>query len=205
MAVSGVGLLPVGMLVHAVRAPTLTKVVGEDAVAAPGSGAIDAGEFGAVPAVAAFEVIDSAFGSGPPFDLVAEGSPVFKFAAGGAGFTPARDRRTAHAECVQIAFNRYLAVAAVGGDRAGCVSGAAGDPFDRQGQLRSVCGVPDLDGVVEDDSVGIVDDLCFVAELDGLAQPPFTDRASSASLPCLSCSSAVPIRYTFRATPSLSR
>jgi hypothetical protein len=85
MAVSGVGLLPVGMLVHAMRAPIVTKVVGEDAVAAPGSGAIDAGGFGAVPAVAAFEVIDSAFGSGPPFDLVAEGSPVFKFAAAALG------------------------------------------------------------------------------------------------------------------------
>jgi hypothetical protein len=32
----------------------LDEVVGEDAVSAPGSGSDDAGEFGAVPAVAAF-------------------------------------------------------------------------------------------------------------------------------------------------------
>ena len=63
----------------------LDEVVGEDALSAPGSGAVDAGEFGAVPAVASFEVVDPAFGSGAPFDLVAEGSPVFELAAGGAG------------------------------------------------------------------------------------------------------------------------
>jgi len=63
----------------------LDEVVGEDAVSAPGSGSGDAGEFGAVPAVASFEVVDSSFGSGSPFDLVAEGSPVFEFAARGAG------------------------------------------------------------------------------------------------------------------------
>jgi hypothetical protein len=39
----------------------LDEVVGEDAVSAPDSGAVDAGEFGAVPAEAAFEVVD------PPF------------------------------------------------------------------------------------------------------------------------------------------
>ena len=39
-------------------------------------------------------------------------------------------------------------------------------------------GVSELNGVVEDDSVGVVDDLGFVAELDRFAQPPFADRAS---------------------------
>src|SRR3979490_485061 len=64
----------------------LDEVVGEDAVSAPGSGAVDAGEFGAVPAVASFDVVDPSFGSGPPFDFLAEGSPVFEFAAGRDGF-----------------------------------------------------------------------------------------------------------------------
>ena len=52
-----------------------------------------------------------------------------------------------------------------------------GDPFDRRCQLRGVGGVSDLDVVVEDDPVGVVDDLGFVAELDGLAQPSLADRA----------------------------
>jgi hypothetical protein len=39
----------------------LDEVVGQDAVSAPGASAIDAGELGSVPAVAAFEVVDSAF------------------------------------------------------------------------------------------------------------------------------------------------
>ena len=37
--------------------------------------------------------------------------------------------------------------------------------------------VADLDVVVEDDAVGVVDDLGFVAELDGLAQASLADRA----------------------------
>src|SRR5258708_28795956 len=62
------------------------EVVNEDAVSAPGSGAVDAGEFGAVPAVAAFEVVDPSFGSGAPFDLVAEGAAVSAPPAAGTGF-----------------------------------------------------------------------------------------------------------------------
>jgi hypothetical protein len=68
---------------HVARALILDEIVSEDAVSAPVSGAVDAGEFGAVPAVAAFEVDDPSFGSGAPFDLVAEGAPMFERAAGG--------------------------------------------------------------------------------------------------------------------------
>ena len=65
------------MLVSCCERADLDAVVGEHAVSAPHSGSVDAGEFGAVPSVAAFDVVDSAFGSGPPFDLLAEGSSVF--------------------------------------------------------------------------------------------------------------------------------
>jgi hypothetical protein len=61
----------------------LEEIVCENTVPAPGSGPVDAGEFGAVPAVAAFEVVDPAFRSGSPLDLVAEGSPVFELTPGG--------------------------------------------------------------------------------------------------------------------------
>ena len=139
---------------------------------------VDAGEFGAVPSVASFEVVDPSFGSGSPFDFVAEGSSVFELAAGRAGFACARDRHTAHAEGMKVVFDRCVAVATVGGYRPWWAPDAAGDPFDRRRQLRCVCGVSDLDAVVEDDAVGVVDDLGFVAELHRLAQPSFTDRAS---------------------------
>jgi hypothetical protein len=155
----------------------LDEVVGEDAVSAPGSGSVDAGEFGAVPAVASFDVVDPSFGSGPPFDLVAEGAPVFELAACGAGFGLTWDRHAAHTELKQVTFDRGLAVAAVGGDRTGRTSSAGGDALDRRGQLRGIGRVADLDGVVEDDPVGVVDDLGFVAELDRLAQAAFADRA----------------------------
>ncbi len=74
------------VLVSCCEGADLDEVVGEDAVSAPGSGSVDAGEFGAVPAVAALEVVDTAFGSGAPFDLLAEGSPVFECTALRGGF-----------------------------------------------------------------------------------------------------------------------
>ena len=83
----------------------LDEVVGEDAVSAPCSGAVDTGEVGTVPAVASFEVVDPSFGSCSPFDLVAEGSSVLELAARGAGFALARDGHAAHAELVQVVFN----------------------------------------------------------------------------------------------------
>src|SRR5271169_4458739 len=121
-----------GVLVSWGEGADLDEVVSEDAVSAPGSGAVDAGQFGAVPAVASFEVVDPSFGSGAPFHLVAEGSSVFELAARGAGFTGSWDRDAAHAEPVQVVFDRGLAVTAVGGDRAWCVPGAGSDPFDRR-------------------------------------------------------------------------
>jgi hypothetical protein len=129
----------------------LDEVVGEDAVSAPDSGTVDAGEVGAVPAVTSLEVVDPPFGSGSPFDLVSEGSPVFELAAGDAGFASARDRHTAHAERVKVEVDRRITVAAVSGHCPWWASGAVGDSFDRWCQLRCVGGVSDLDGVVEDD------------------------------------------------------
>ena len=86
----------------------LDQVVGEDSVSAPGSGAGDPGEFGAVPAVAAFEVVDPAFAAGAPFDLLAERSPVLDLAACCAGFALAWDRDDPDAQVVQVAFRRRL-------------------------------------------------------------------------------------------------
>lgn len=48
---------------------------------------------------------------------------------GGSAFTRYRDRT--YTEVVQVIFDAFLAVAAVGGDGAGRASGACGDPFDR--------------------------------------------------------------------------
>src|SRR5664279_5360200 len=79
----------------------LDQVVGEDSLSAPGSGAGDGGEFGAVPAVAALDLVDPACGADAPFDLVAEGSSVFEVAAGSAGFALAGDGDVADAEVVQ--------------------------------------------------------------------------------------------------------
>jgi hypothetical protein len=68
------------------QGPDLDQVVGEHAVTAPGSCSVDAGEFGAVASVAAFDVVDPAFGSGAPLDHRAERASVLELEAGGAGF-----------------------------------------------------------------------------------------------------------------------
>jgi hypothetical protein len=57
------------------------------------------------------------------------------------------------------------------------------DAFDRWRQASGVDGVSWLDVVVEDDAVLVVDQLCFVAELDWLAQPLAALRRSTAAAP----------------------
>jgi hypothetical protein len=74
------------------------EVVGEDAVSAPGSGAGEGGQAGAVPAVAVFEVADAAFASGAPFDESAEGWALFGLPAVGAGGAFTGDGDVADAE-----------------------------------------------------------------------------------------------------------
>lgn len=75
----------------------LDDAVGEDAVAAPSSDAGDPGEFGAVPAIASFQVIDPSFGADAPIDLVTKGAPVFELATCDAAFAGAWSRHAAHA------------------------------------------------------------------------------------------------------------
>jgi len=89
---------PLWVSVSCCEGADFDEIVGEDPVSVPGSDSVDAGEFGAVPAVASFDVVDPPFGSGPPFDFLAEGSPVFELSARRCWFTGARDRHTAYAE-----------------------------------------------------------------------------------------------------------
>jgi hypothetical protein len=77
-----------------------------------------------------------------------------------------------HAGVVQIGLDGGFAVAAVRGHRSWGTVGAVGDPFDRGCQLRGVWCVALLDRVVQDDAVGVVDDLGFVAELMGYRGVP---------------------------------
>ncbi|CKM74309.1 Uncharacterised protein [Mycobacterium tuberculosis] len=79
----------------------------------PGSfGAVDAG---AVPTVVSFEGADAAFAAGAPLDCSSERWPLFFGAPGlgGSAFTRYRDRT--YTEVVQVIFDAFLAVAAVGG------------------------------------------------------------------------------------------
>ncbi len=69
-----------------------------------------------------------------------------------------------------------FAVAAVRGHGARVAAGAPGHPLDRRLHPWSVGGVAGLHVVVEDDTVVVVDNLGFVAELDRLAQPALRDR-----------------------------
>ena len=141
----------------------------------PGSfGSVDAGS---VPSVAAFEGADPAFDAGSPLHGSSERPSVFLGLSGLAGFALAGDHHGADAQVVQGVVDLLLAVAAVGGDGAGRAAGAAGDPFDRGGELGCVGRVALLDGVVQDDAVLVVDQLGLVAELDRLAQPALGDRA----------------------------
>lgn len=113
------------------EAADLDEVVGEDAVPGPDPGSFGAVDAGAVPTVVSFEGADAAFAAGAPLDCSSERWPLFFGAPGlgGSAFTRYRDRT--YTEVVQVIFDAFLAVAAVGGDGAGRASGACGDPSDR--------------------------------------------------------------------------
>ena len=120
----------------------LDEVMGEYSVAAPGSGPGEGGQLSAVPSVAAFEVVDSAFTSGSPFDLGAESFSMFELPAGGTGFTGARDRDVAYPEFVQFGVHRGVPVAAISGYGRGRTTGTLCDTRDRRRQLRCIRWVP---------------------------------------------------------------
>ena len=150
--------------------------MGEDPVPAPDRGALPGVQAGAVPAVTALEVADPPLESGAPLDQVLEAAAVLEFLAGGGGGGLPGDRDDPDAEFVQVAFDRGLAVAAVGGDRTRRAARTAGDPLDRWRQLRPVGGGAIFDGVVEDDAIVVVADLGLVPELDRAVDAALADR-----------------------------
>ncbi len=81
--------------------------------------------------------------------------------AGEAGSAFAGNGDPGHAKVGHVPLDGGLAVATVGGDRPGRLAGAGDDPRDCGGQQRRVRRVADHDGVVYDDPLGVVDDLCL--------------------------------------------
>src|ERR1700746_1115287 len=90
----------------------LDQIVGQDPVSGPDPGAFGAVDAGAVPAVAAFEAADAAFGPGAPFDGASEGFSVFFGASGLRGSTSAWDHHGRHAEVVKLLVDLGFAIAA---------------------------------------------------------------------------------------------
>ena len=74
-------------------------------------------------------------------------------------------------------FDLRVPVAAIGGDHRRRGAEVGGDPCDGGAQQFGVGGVPDVHGVIDDQPVGVVDDLRLVAELDGLAESSLADRS----------------------------
>jgi hypothetical protein len=154
----------------------LGQVVGEDSVARPGFRSFEAVQAGAVPAVASFEVADPAFASGSPFDRSAECPAVLDLVPGGTRSAFTRDHDMADAEASQCLFDSGLAVSAISGHGAGCLTGPVFDPLDRRSQLWCIGRVSGVYIVIEDDTVVVVDDLRLVAELDWFTELAFRDR-----------------------------
>src|SRR5690349_14174292 len=158
------------------EATDLDQVVGQDAVSGPDPGAFGGVDAAAVEAVAPLERADPAFTADAPLDGSPEGRSVFGGSPGRAGFAFAGYHDRAHPQVVQGVLDTFLAVAAVGGDGARCAAGALGDPRDRGRQLWGVGRVACLDGVVDHDTVVVIGDLGFIAELDRFTQAALGDR-----------------------------
>jgi hypothetical protein len=81
----------------------------------------------------------------------------------------------AHAKVAEVVLDGLLAVAAVGGDRAGWAPGACANPIHSWCQLGCVGRVAAFDVVVHDHTVVAFDELGLVAELDRLTEPSLGD------------------------------
>ena len=104
----------------------LDEVVGEHAVAAPGSCAVESVEAGSVEPEVAFGAADPSFASGAPSDHLV-GTLGGSRSGGARAFgLPLRwQHDVAHPGGAQVVLDAVFAVAAVGGDRAWCPPGAA--------------------------------------------------------------------------------
>jgi hypothetical protein len=161
------------------EAGDLGEVVGEDAVSGPGSSAGEGVHLGSSAAVVAFDAVDASFGAGAPSDHALEASGVFGGAACLAGSSFAGDAHLGDAELTEVGFDGGFAIAAIRGDGSRGAPGESLDPFDCWDKLGRVGGVADLDGPVEDDTVGVVDDLGFDPPIDVKAVDPDISRAVS--------------------------
>jgi len=97
--------------------------------------------------------------------------------AGGGCFGFAGDRDGVHAQRLQVTLDGWLAVSAVGGDRAWHLPGTPVDALHRGRQLRGVGHGAVFDAVAGDDSVVVAGDLGLVPELDRFIDAAFADRA----------------------------
>src|SRR5829696_2935994 len=101
-----------------------SRGVSEDAVGAPGSGASEAVDAGAVEPEVASDAADPSLTSGAPSNHLAECSPVLDLASGGRRLALGRQRDVAHTGGTQIILDARFAVAAIGGHRSRRASGS---------------------------------------------------------------------------------
>ena len=99
------------------------------------------------------------------------GAPLFgRFALAG-------DHHVFHTEVGELVVDLGFTVAAVGGDRPGCLSGPLLYPLHGRGQLRRVGRIALLHSAIQHDPIVVVDDGRRVPELDGAPEAAFGDRA----------------------------
>ena len=194
---------PSGRLDSVDEAADLDEVVVEHAVAAPGSGAVDAVDTCSVETEVAFRAADPSFASGSPADHLAERPPILDLLSGFGWFASGRQHNMANTLAAQVVLDALLAVTAIGGDRSRRCAGALLDPSDRGSELRCVGRVALLQVVIEHDAVLVVDDLRLVATSAGttvvsartrLVRSNFASAALVSSASLQPCTAVMPQR-----------
>lgn len=150
--------------------------MGEDAVSAPDRGSLAAVYEGAVPAVAVLEVADTSFDPGSPLDELSEPGLVFVVSTDLPWLPFSRYGNGFDVELFEFLVYLGLPVAAISGHLPRRPLSTLLDSSDCRGQLRPVCGIAFLDGVVEYEAVLVIDDLGLVTELDRLTHTALDDR-----------------------------
>ena len=154
----------------------LGGVVGEHAPAAPGLGAGVAVHEGAPPAPVAFQGGDTAFGSGAPFDQLAEPAAALARWGGRRWVGPAGDGHVLDAQGFRSASTLASAVAAVGGDLRGCPPEAVLTRAMAGASSGASGGLPTCTLWSTMTPSALSTTWALIAELDRLADPALRDR-----------------------------
>ena len=140
----------------------LGGVVCEHSPSAPSACTVDAVEHRPFPPPGSLQMCDPTFRTGAPLDQLAKARRELDLLAQGPGPAPSGNGDVLHTHGLEGGLHFRFAIAAVGGDRLGDFAEELGHAGDGRSEHGRIGRVALFHGVVDNDALGVVGDLCLV-------------------------------------------